>query len=82
MGAPQWDTADFELTPWNGGVVYAEHSFIAGTQAWLVREVLDATTASRVLIFARPGVARRVRSYPSNWRELSSDALLTLSWSK
>jgi hypothetical protein len=58
-----------------------ERNFLAGAYQWTVREVVDPTTGTSVLIFARDGIARRVRHYPSNWRELSNEALLALSWS-
>lgn len=82
MGIQQRNSDDFELSPWSGAHVYGERSFVAHTETWSVREVLDPSTQTRVLIFASPGIARRVRSYPPNWRDLSSEALLALSWSR
>ncbi len=35
--------------------------------------------ASPCLIFLGPGVARRVRTYPADWFDLSDDALVRLS---
>lgn len=35
---------------------------------------------SNSLVFESDTVVRRVRSYPANWRELSAEALLALSW--
>ena len=35
---------------------------------------------SHCLIFETDTVVRRVRNYPTNWRELSDNELLTLSW--
>ena len=35
---------------------------------------------SNTLIFESDGVVRRVREFPKNWRELSTAALLALSW--
>jgi hypothetical protein len=34
------------------------------------------------LIFACPGMVRRVWDYPANWRTLSPAALLALSWGR
>lgn len=51
---------------------------------WLVYE-LPATVFDRrnspSLVFESDGTVRRVRDYPSNWRELSNDELFALSWS-
>ncbi|HKW11325.1 MAG TPA: hypothetical protein VJO33_13165 [Gemmatimonadaceae bacterium] len=47
-----------------------------------VCETVDLVTMTRTLVFLGNGVARRVRIYPTNWRELSDDALYTLSWSR
>jgi hypothetical protein len=35
---------------------------------------------SNSLVFESDTVVRRVRSYPANWRELSANALIALSW--
>lgn len=32
------------------------------------------------LIFETDGVMRRVRTYPEDWRDLTAEALLALSW--
>lgn len=32
------------------------------------------------LIFSSDNVVRRVRGYPAEWRDLTDDALLALSW--
>ena len=51
---------------------------------WSVREyAADSPIANgggACLIFECDGVARRVRTFPSHWRELDSFALLMLSW--
>lgn len=57
-------------------------SFLIGGNAWTVREVIDPISLAPVLIFATTSTARRVRSYPPNWRELSEAELHALSWSR
>lgn len=56
---------------------------IAGDM-WFVYE--DARTGppryGPALIFESDHVARRVRDYPTNWRELSDEQLYALSWSR
>jgi len=51
---------------------------------WLVFEVpampYDRRGTSS-LIFESDTTLRRVRNYPANWRELSDEQLLSLSWS-
>lgn len=52
---------------------------------WLVYELLPAPYDRRQspsLIFESDAVVRRVRDYPANWRELSDDDLLALSWAR
>ena len=46
---------------------------------WLVCE--DGSLFGPALIFFGPGVARRVRRYPCNWRELTDEGLQELSLS-
>jgi hypothetical protein len=58
-----------------------DRHFAMRARAWTVREVIDPITLTRVLIFDCDGTARRVRHYPVDWRELSDEALYTLSWS-
>jgi hypothetical protein len=51
---------------------------------WLVYELPSSTYDRRTtasLVFETESLVRRVRDYPSNWRTLSDDALLALSWS-
>ena len=58
-------------------VIFFEHD------EWRVYELPPASydrRGSNTLIFESDGVVRRVRSFPANWRELSPDALLALSW--
>lgn len=52
-------------------------------EEWRIYELLPASYDRRgrnTLVFETDGVIRRIRNYPENWRELSADALLTLSW--
>lgn len=52
-------------------------------EAWRVYELAPASYDRRggnTLVFETEGVIRRVRNYPDNWRELSPEALLALSW--
>lgn len=50
-------------------------------ETWHVYEVGGATYDRRAsLIFESAWTVRRVRVYPANWRALSDEELLTLSW--
>jgi len=53
--------------------------FRVGFQLWTVYEDLEGDPA---LVFETDGIARRVRNYPANWRELSDDKIYALSWSR
>ena len=53
---------------------------IAG-EPWTVREDLRCPHDPS-LVFENTSVARRVREYPANWRELSDEQLYALSWSR
>ena len=46
---------------------------------WMACE--DRTEFGPALIFFGPGIARRVRHYPGNWRELAAEGLYELSLS-
>lgn len=48
-------------------------------QLW---SVYEDDSHGRALIFECEGIARRVRQYPANWRELSAEELYALSWSR
>ena len=48
---------------------------------WSVYED-QSTTLGSSLIFESDKIARRVRDYPANWRELSDAELAALSWSR
>lgn len=53
--------------------------------AWLVFELpasLYDRRATPSLIFENETTIRRIRDYPSSWRELSDEELLALSWSQ
>jgi hypothetical protein len=56
--------------------------FAVGGEFWLVYEVLAPPPNGPALVFMTDKVARRVRSYPANWRELRDDELYALSWSR
>jgi hypothetical protein len=50
---------------------------------WLVFELPAASYDRRQtpsLIFESDATVRRIRDYPANWRDLSDDDLLALSW--
>ena len=56
---------------------------IEGT-LWLVYELVPSEYDRRQspsLIFESDMAVRRVRNYPANWRQLSDQDLLSLSWS-
>jgi hypothetical protein len=55
---------------------------IIDKQAWEVRELIDPVSLSPTLVFLGASIARRVRSYPANWRELTDNELYALSWSR
>ncbi len=48
---------------------------------WLVREVSHAydRRSSTALVFERSEVIRKVRTFPTNWRTMSDEALIALS---
>jgi len=51
---------------------------------WLVYELPPTPfdrRSGRSLVFESDAAMRRVRTYPGNWRSLSDQALLALSWS-
>lgn len=55
----------------------ARHFRVEG-ERWLACEEHAPDGSS--LFFLGPGVMRRVRQFPSNWRELSDEELYSLSW--
>jgi hypothetical protein len=66
--------------PETGSVVF----FDGGGRRWQVTEASGATVpAARgpsCLIFASSEAVRRVWDYPDDWRELSAEELLAVSW--
>ena len=54
--------------------------YVIEQEHWLV--CADGSAFGPALIFLGPGVARRVRSHPANWRELCDEALHALSISR
>ena len=58
-----------------------ERSYVIGSRAWTVSEMVDPHTLSPTLIFMSDGVGRRVRNFPSKWHDLPPEDLETLSWS-
>ena len=59
-----------------------ERSLTVDNHAWDVRELIDPISSLPTLVFMGGAVARRVRTYPTNWRELPDDELYALSWSR
>ena len=57
----------------------AARVFLRDRKQWTVEEVVDETTATRSLIFASNGVARRVRVFPEDWRSLPDEVLYGFS---
>ena len=61
----------------------AKQIVVAGV-VWLVYELPPLWFDRRstpYLIFESEAIIRRVRSYPADWRSLSDEALIALSWS-
>ncbi|HEY2377340.1 MAG TPA: hypothetical protein VGH98_15290 [Gemmatimonadaceae bacterium] len=58
--------------------------FVIGDEEWSVYEDarLEAPHFGPALVFQTAGSARRVRTYPANWRELPDEQLYALSWSR
>ena len=57
---------------------------IVDGELWLVYELPPLQFDRRhtpSLVFESDGAVRRVRDFPPNWRSLSDDDLLALSWS-
>ena len=58
-------------------VIIVEH------EQWRIYELAPASYDRRganTLVFEAEGVVRRVRHFPAEWRDLSPDELLSLSW--
>jgi hypothetical protein len=57
----------------------AERRFAINGEGWSVWE--DRTSVpGPSLVFENSKVARRVREYPRNWRDLTDEELYALSW--
>lgn len=59
--------------------------FLVGNQEWTVCEDPGARgdeTRHPALVYYGPGIARRVRTFPLNWIELSEGELYALSWGR
>jgi hypothetical protein len=58
--------------------------FLAEAERWTVYEETDATPrgSGPSLVFEADRIARRVRNYPANWRELTDEQLYVLSLSR
>jgi hypothetical protein len=69
------------MTVGSNGKYEAERRFSVQGENWTVREELRNPT-HRSLVFENTKVARRVRQFPPNWRELSDEQLYALSWSR
>lgn len=52
-----------------------------GSVIWAVYES-SAPSDGPSLIFESSRIVRRVRTYPADWRELTDEALIALSWSR
>ncbi len=57
-----------------------ERSLVIDKRVWEVRELIDPISLSPTLVFLGTSAARRVRTYPANWRDLPDDELYALSW--
>ena len=59
--------------------------FFHDGELWIVRErparPFDVPSAPH-LVFESDSVIRRVRNFPVGWRDLDTDALYALSWSR
>jgi hypothetical protein len=61
----------------------ARHLTVQGSVWWVYEDVrTEAPFHGPALLFKGEHIARRVRRYPKNWRELSDEALYALSWSR
>ena len=61
----------------------ARQLHVQGVVWWVYEDArADAPFYGPALLFKGDHIARRVRDYPKNWRELSDDALYALSWSR
>lgn len=72
--------------PANESLIGTRRTFTASDGVpWSVSEYVESTSGAaddRYLVFECDGVMRRGRHFPSEWRELGTDALLALSWAR
>lgn len=59
----------------------AERRFVIAGEGWCVWEDAYSPNGSS-LVFENTSVARRVREYPANWRDLPDEKLYALSWER
>lgn len=59
----------------------AERRFAINREGWSVWEDLRPASGPS-LVFENTKIARRVRVYPQNWRDLTDEELYALSWSR
>ena len=66
------------------GAVWSVHEITDQPQAGQLPVVhgVEAPRPPSALLFVSAGGFRRVREYPSNWRELSTTELWELSWKR
>jgi len=60
-----------------------ERAIVVDRVRWLVYELAPPPLDRRStpsLVFESEGTVRRVRNYPADWRTLSAESLLELSW--
>ncbi|HEY2854899.1 MAG TPA: hypothetical protein VGJ18_18725 [Gemmatimonadaceae bacterium] len=85
MGTPNAERRDSDGTDFTGSelpAIGAVRTFAVDGQGWTVREVSDPLTHATALVFSSDRIARRIRHYPPNWRELSVEQLHALSWQR
>jgi hypothetical protein len=65
----------------NDDLKWERHAFVSpdGTN-WTVREQSASPDRESCLIFDCDCASRRVRGFPTNWRDLDSVSLVALSW--
>jgi hypothetical protein len=59
-----------------------ERRLVTGKEVWCVYELMNGDAARACLVFESVNIVRRVRTYPSNWRELPDSALMLLKEQK
>ena len=67
----------------HGSAIGESHAFTSADGVdWLVREYVDIESAALrpSLVFESDAAIRRVRVFPADWRGLSPQELMDLSW--